>query len=70
MVSLNSLKGSKFVPPAQASMKVHTSTPGSRQGRVAERTEMEKVVRVKPLVGLGIRTPGPYISYIGDDKRQ
>lgn len=59
----------KFVPPVQAIMKKHISPPGSRRGRVTDRTDKPKPVSVKPLVGLRIRVPGPYVSYIGEDRR-
>ena len=68
--SLASLRCSKFVPPLQSTMRKHMSPHGSCRGRVTDPTHKPKSVPIKPSVQVGLRiwVPGPYVSYIGEDR--
>jgi len=68
--TLKSLQGLKFIPPLQpgSTMRKHRSPHGSRRGRVTDPTQKPKSAPIEPSVGLRIRVPGPYISYVGEDR--
>jgi hypothetical protein len=65
---LSSLKRTKFIQPAEETMKKHISPPGSVQARVAEPTKKPRGVHTVPVescTGLGIS----FGSFVGQDKR-